>query len=110
VEVLKPVESISVHINDMTVHEKDVTLVSITGDMVQVHHAHTPLKGQCWEEKATYVLYTEREDFHFPQCLDSVSWFFVSLEKRQDLLPCLLMYVIQLMKRMYSIALLMSVL
>jgi hypothetical protein len=53
VEVLKPVESISVHINDMTVHEKDVTLVSITGDMVQVHHAHTPLKGQCWEEKAT---------------------------------------------------------
>jgi hypothetical protein len=36
VEVLEPVESISLHVNDMTIHEKDVTLVHFDGDMVQV--------------------------------------------------------------------------
>ena len=46
-EVFEPVESITVHTNDMTIHEKDVTLVSFSGDMIQVQtyrHDH-PREG-----------------------------------------------------------------
>jgi hypothetical protein len=34
--VSEAVESIAIHVNDMTIHEKDVTLVSFNGDMIQV--------------------------------------------------------------------------
>jgi hypothetical protein len=36
IEVSEAVESIAIHVNDMTIHEKDVTLVSFNGDMIQV--------------------------------------------------------------------------